>query len=51
MTAVAALFAVQPYLAGLGALLAAGWVALSLGLGRAREQRAAQQAALEPKAG
>ena len=50
-TGLAALFAVQPYLAGLGALLAAGWVALSLGLGRAREQRAAQQAALEPKAG
>ena len=49
-TGLAALFAVQPYLAGLGALLAAGWLALSLGLGRAREQRAAQQAALEAKA-
>jgi hypothetical protein len=42
--------AVQPFLAGLAALIAGGWFALSLALGRTREKRAREQAALEQQA-
>jgi AAA family ATP:ADP antiporter len=49
-TGLAKVLAVQPFLAGLAAVLAAGWFALSLALGRTREKRAAEQAAaLEQK--
>jgi AAA family ATP:ADP antiporter len=43
-TGLAALFAVQPTVAGIAAVLAVGWAALSFWLGRAREQRAREQA-------
>jgi len=43
-TGLAAVMAVQPYLAGLAVLLAAGWFLLSLGIGKAREKRARQLA-------
>ncbi|MEY4763003.1 MAG: hypothetical protein RLZZ200_2859 [Pseudomonadota bacterium] len=48
-TGLASLFAVQPYLAGLGAVLGVAWMLLSIGLGRARERRAAEQAAAVPR--
>ncbi|MEO6079057.1 MAG: MFS transporter [Steroidobacteraceae bacterium] len=43
-TGLAKLMAVQPVLAGLSALLAAGWVVLSLALGRAQEKRVREAA-------
>jgi AAA family ATP:ADP antiporter len=39
-TGLAALFPVQPVIAGIGVVLAAGWAALSFGLGRMQEKRA-----------
>ena len=48
-TGLAKVLAVQPYLAGLAAIIAAGWFTLSLGLGRGREKRAAEQAAPREK--
>jgi AAA family ATP:ADP antiporter len=43
-TGLAKFLPVQPVLAGLAALLAGGWVLLSLGLGRAQERRAREAA-------
>ncbi|MDR2215683.1 MAG: MFS transporter, partial [Nevskiaceae bacterium] len=48
-TGLSKLMAVQPWLAGLAAVIAAGWFTLSLALGRAREKRVVEQAALEKK--
>jgi hypothetical protein len=38
-TGLAKVFSVQPVIAGIGVALAAGWAALSFGLGRAQEKR------------
>jgi ATP:ADP antiporter, AAA family len=43
-TGLAKLFAVQPVIAGIGVVLAAGWAALSFGIGRAQEKRAREAA-------
>jgi AAA family ATP:ADP antiporter len=42
-TGLAAVFKVQPTVAGIAAVLAGGWTALSLWLGKAREKRAREQ--------
>jgi AAA family ATP:ADP antiporter len=39
-TGLAKLFSVQPVIAGIGVVLAAGWAMLSFGLGRMQEKRA-----------
>jgi ATP:ADP antiporter, AAA family len=43
-TGLAKLFSVQPVVAGIAAVLAGGWAAVSFGLGRAREKRAREVA-------
>lgn len=42
-TGLAKVFSIQPVIAGIGVVLAGGWAALSVWLGKAREQRARQQ--------
>jgi AAA family ATP:ADP antiporter len=44
-TGLAKVFSVQPVIAGIGVVLAAGWAALSFGLGKAQEKRTREAAA------